>query len=61
MEELTDRKVVEDYEIEWMLKKRPLKFDLNQLKIDYGEEESNEIIENFEKCGLKHLLDIGKP
>ena len=46
----SDHLILEE-EIQWMLSKRPLIFDSNQLAVDYGKETAEEIIKSFQQHG----------
>lgn len=37
--------IIHEYEIEWMLSKRPLVYDPKQLAIDYGEKEAYSMLQ----------------
>lgn len=50
--------VLEDYEVEWMLKKRPLVWDSHQMEVDYGEEETKKIVATFHNSGLDEALPV---
>ena len=55
MEEKKKLEGLQDYEIEWMLKKRPLVLNDEQLKRDLGKDVASEILEILEKKNMSHL------
>eukprot|EP00026_Physarum_polycephalum_P013035 Phypoly_transcript_13396.p1 GENE.Phypoly_transcript_13396~~Phypoly_transcript_13396.p1 ORF type:complete len:273 (+),score=32.43 Phypoly_transcript_13396:211-1029(+) len=46
---------VHEYEIEWMINKRPLLFDCQQLVVDYGDQ-AQQIVEAFEKKKMQKFM-----